>query len=111
LGLVSCGANTPPVTDPVVQKQIQATQILQRVEEFQDLVIDLYANQGISPSHALVYTQFTTSTAKTLRVLPTGWAATVKTAWQEVKTKVPLDQMEVKLQITAKLVDALVNAL
>lgn len=105
--LISCGANNKPVAN----KATVSLQILQRVEELQDTLNDLYNAKAVSSEHVLLYEKFIVTSTKTLQVLPSGWEATVKSAWISLKVALPLEKMETKIQITAKLIDALVGAL
>lgn len=105
--LVACGSNP----NPVINKQTTSLQILTRVNEFQDVLTDLYNTGGVTPQHVLIYEKFVVSATKTLQILPTGWQATIKTGWAQLESDIPLSAMEPKIQITAKLIDALVAAL
>lgn len=96
---------------PAVNKQTLSLQVLTRVNEFQDVLTDLYNAKAVTPEHVLVYEKFVVSATKTLQTLPSGWQVTVKTAWSQLKAAVPLEQMEPKIQVVAKLIDALVNTL
>lgn len=107
LALASCG----PQKSPTVTPTVTATQILQRVDEFQDTIIQLYSTNSISPEHALLYNKFCVLSAHALKELPNGWQATVKAAWTQLLTEIPLVSMEPNVQYTAKLVDALISAL
>ena len=107
LALNNCGGNVPPQLQP----QVDSLQILQRLNEFQDVVVDGYANGSITPSHALLYSKYVVSATKTVKTLPTGWQATLKMGWSELEKQIPLASMEPKVQVTAKLIDALMAAL
>lgn len=97
-------------SNPYQKKQI-ALNLLIRVDELQVTVADLYKSGSITPEHALVYNKFCTKAAPVLKSLPDGWPTTIKTAWNELKSAVSIDQMEIKVQYTAKLIDGLVGAL
>lgn len=88
-----------------------ALDILQRLDEFQDLTIDLYDTKEIDSSRAALYTKFILSSTKVIRSLPLGWESTVKSGWVELKGKVPFDKMEVRVQIIAAVLDKLIGAL
>lgn len=111
LAVLFMGCATAQTTDPKTQKLVVANQMLQRLEELQDTVTDLYATQSIDPKHALVYSKFIVSATRTIKTVPDGWIPVIRQSWAEVKQQVPLDQMEIKVQVTAKLIDAMVNSL
>lgn len=92
-------------------RQVKTLQVLQRVDEFQDLVIELYNTKQISADRALICTKFTVSAAKIVKNAPSGWEPTVKQAWVEFKSQVPLDKMEPKLQLGAMVLDTLLMGL
>jgi hypothetical protein len=107
VGLVGCGSNP----NPVINKQTTALQVLQRLNEFQDVVLDLYNSKSITPEHAVLYSKFVVSTTKTVTTLPDGWQTTVRSGWTELQKLVPMNQMEPKVQIAAKLLDAAIAVL
>lgn len=111
VSLVVSGCASTGATDVKTQKLVVANQLLQRFEELQDTVTDLYSQQAISPEHALIYSKFIVSATKTVKTVPDGWTSTIKQSWAEVKTLVPIDKMEVRVQFTAKLIDTLVGSL
>jgi hypothetical protein len=97
---------------PTVQnKQVASLQLLQRLDEFQDLTIDLYNTKQIDEHRAGIYTRFILSSAKVIRTLPVGWESTVKASWLELKTTVPYDKAEVKVQLLYIVLDKLIGAL
>jgi len=93
------------------QKQSVTLQVLQRLDEFQNLVVDLYHDKQMTPEHAVLYSKFNISAAKTIKELPNGWQPVVKSSWVELKKNVPLDKMELKVQIAAGVLDTLLMGL
>jgi hypothetical protein len=89
--------------------QQNAIQVLQRVDELQNLVDTLVDSNSIDLHQALLINRFCVSGANTLKSLPDGWRATVKSGWQELNKQIPTPSD--KLTTTWHLVDAVVNAL
>lgn len=96
---------------PAVSPQTTSLEILTRVNEFQDTLSDLYTAKAVTPQHVITYEKFVVLATKTLQTLPSGWQATVKAGWAQLLIDVPESQMEPKLLVVAKLIDALVGAL
>ena len=105
--LTGCGANV----SPVVNAQTESLQVLQRLSEFQDVVVDGYSTGAITPAHALLYSKWVVSATQVAKTLPTGWQSTLKTSWQQLEVLVPPSTMEPKVQTIAKLIDALMAVL
>lgn len=108
LALIVAGCASASVNQ---NKQVQSLQVLQRVDEFQNLVVDLYHDKQISPDHAVLYSKFCVSAAKVVREYPNGWQPTVKNLWVELKKNIPLDKMELKVQLAAGVLDTLLMGL
>lgn len=95
----------------VQNRQVQTLQVLQRLDEFQNLVVDLYHDKQISPEHAVLYSKFVVSSTKTIKEVPNGWQPVVKNGWGELKKLVPIDKMELKVQFAAGVLDTLLMGL
>jgi hypothetical protein len=105
--LISVGCASATVS----QKQNQTLQVLQRLDEFQNLVIDLYGTGDVSQEHAIQYVRFTVAATKAIKNYPDGYAPLVKESWNQLKNLIPFDKMEYKVQAVAKLLDILVGSL
>lgn len=92
-------------------QQVLTLQVLQRLDEFQNLVVDLYHDKQISPEHAVLYSKFVVSSTKTIKEVPNGWQPVVKNGWVELKKLVPIDKMELKVQLAAGILDTLLMGL
>lgn len=92
-------------------QQALTLQVLQRLDEFQNLVIDLYRDKQISSEHAVLYSKFVVSATRSIRTVPDGWQTTVKASWVEMKAFIPINQMELKVQVAASVLDTLLMGL
>jgi hypothetical protein len=93
LGALSAAACHPPVsieTEPG-KKAWYAEQVLQRIEEVQNITIQLSKGNppAISIETARLIVQFCVSSAKVVGEMPEGYAKVILKAFQEVKLKLP----------------------
>ena len=98
--LISCAAT-------VQQKQLDTIQLLQRIDELQSTVIDLYGSHLINKDVAVKTVTFTVNATKVIKELPNGWQSMVKAEWNQIK---PL-LIEPKLQLIAAALDVLIQGL
>jgi len=93
LSTISWAACRPPasvVTEPG-KRAYYAAQVLQRVSEVQNLVIQLNAATPpvMSTAQTRVVVQFCVSAAKVLKSADEGWAKVVLAMWREVQAQLP----------------------
>lgn len=102
LGCATVGVN---------KREYQSIQVLQRLDELQDVVIDLYNTNQLETKRAILYSKFIVSSTRVIQSAPNDWPTLVKTSWTELKKQIPLDKMEPKVKIAATLLDALLEQL
>ena len=105
---VGCAPKTIP---PDIKPVYTANEVLMRVGELQDTVIALHdANpQGITKENADYIVRFTVSTAIIIQSSMSGWQATVKASWNELKQK--YTPTEPKLLVIWNLTDVMIQSL
>lgn len=89
---VTISACHPPssVVTPAGKAAYTADQVVKRVGEFQDAVIQLNKVGTVKDADAVRIVRFCVDTAKTLKVAPAGWQAAFVKAWALLKKDVPL---------------------
>lgn len=114
--IVACHPPLPPNLTPEEQQQYTtiytADQVLIRIQELQNVVIQAESNGGIPTNTARPLVQFTVDAAKTLKTLPEGWKTTVKTLWETVKANpyVKPYLTNVYVSVAVGLVDSAINS-
>jgi hypothetical protein len=106
VGLVIGCAKTP---DPTLNKKLNSIQVLQRIDELENLVFDLYATKEIDKDHAVLYVKFCVSSAKVIKAQPVNWQLLVKTSWTELRKQLPFT--ESKLVVVIGSLDVLIGLL
>lgn len=100
LSSLSC-ASAPTVN----QKQVTSIQVLQRLDEFQNLVITLHTDKAITTEKALLYSKFVLSSTRAIKELPNGWAPVVKASWVDLRGLIN----EPKLAVLVAVLDGLLK--
>lgn len=105
LGALAVSACHPPAsieTEPG-KKAWYAEQILQRIDEVQNITIQLSkaSPPAIRIETARVIVQFCVSSAKVVKDLPDGYAKMILTAFNELKTKLPAEVAQNPSLVTA----------
>ena len=76
------------VTSPQAKIAFSATQVVQRISEFQNTVITL-SDKGVIPVQtAREIVSWTVASVKTIRATPDGWESTVKAGWTSIRDRV-----------------------
>jgi (2Fe-2S) ferredoxin len=86
-----------------------ANQVTIRVNEISKTVIQLNANGQITDVDTRAFGKWATGALITLRDVPNGWEKTVKTGWDEIKTKLP--QSNPTLSTLVAVMDSLLTLL
>lgn len=109
--LVLISGCAPKSLPPELKPAYTANEVLIRVQELQNTVIDLYDAQprGITKDKADLIVKFTVSSATIIKSSMAGWQGSVKQSWLELKKNyTPTDT---KLQTVWNLVDAMMGVL
>lgn len=87
-GTAAC-APKPPVLTPAGQAAYTADQVAVRVNELMNAAIASEAKGLLPRNTTRTIVQFCTSADTTLAQAPSGWAATLRTAWTATKANLP----------------------
>lgn len=109
VGFVAC-AHNPNVQTPSGKAAQAALELSTRVGELQNAAIAANTNGGLSDRDAVLVVKFTVATQKTLKELPSGWQASVKTGYQALKDALDAS-VKTKLAVALAAVDALMGVL
>jgi hypothetical protein len=104
-------ACAPPkaVVTPQGQVAFTADQIIVRVGELQNAVLQANANKALDDATTKTVVTWTTAAARILKTTPSGWQATLFSGWKAVKPQIPTNNPAIALAVGA--VDALVGGL
>ncbi len=84
---VLSGCHAPvTVTTPQAQTAYRADQVVVRIGEFQQVVIDSSHAGTVKVGDAHVIVEWTTASLATLGATPDGWQAALKAGWPQVRT-------------------------
>lgn len=110
LFLPACAGNTSAVVQPVRPPEVvraqQAGEVIQRIGELQQVVIDGQRMGKIKTEDARVIVTWTVATIKRLKEAPAGWAVVALGGWQDVRTTLLRDP---NLSIWVGVVDELLK--
>lgn len=111
-GFVAC-APKPPNLTPQASVAFSATQVAQRVNEFENSVIQANAanKAAVSDATAGVLVQFSIDADKLLQSAPSGWQATLAKAWALAKSQLTIAPTNQTLTALVATIDAVMTGL
>lgn len=77
----------PPNLTPQAQVAFSADQVVQRVNELENAVIQANSSGALSTNATRVIVEFCVTSDQTLKSAPVGWQATITTAWNSLKAQ------------------------
>lgn len=83
-----CAPKVVPPTEKA-KAAYTATQVSLRVNELQDVIIELHKTKEIPTTHARTIVQFCVDANFVLREAPNGWQSQVLAAWDQTKKRLP----------------------
>lgn len=106
-GSIACAPAVQPVNvSPQAVRAQQAQQVIQRIGELQQAVIDGQQLGKIKTEDARVIVTWTVASLKALRDAPQGWVQSVATGWTQVR---PMLLRDPNLSIWVSVVDQLIQ--
>jgi hypothetical protein len=104
-----CAAN-PNVTTPSGKAAQAALEISTRVGELQNAAIAANTSGSLSDRDSVTIVKFTVAAQQTLKDLPNGWQASLKTAYASMKAALDAS-VRTKLAVALSTLDALIGVL
>lgn len=78
----------PPTASPQAKQAYALDGIVQRIDEFQTVVIDLATSGQIPTPTARIIVKWTVATTTAIGTSPEGWQAGARVAWLQIKDEV-----------------------